>query len=297
MAVSEKIKSGLRRLVYRTVDLLFWLSIVIVAYVCIQVCLLASFRIPSSSMEPELMAGDYLLVFKPTVGARVFNLFASLRGERVEIHRLPGWRSIRHNDVTVFHIPYPRGGEKMEMHILKYYVKRCTGLPGDTLEIRDGFVRVRGWDAPLGNVASQRRVSTRDRASFEMAVYHTFPFDSTLAWNIRDFGPLYIPKKGDVLPMNRTHYLLYRRLIAWEQRAEVTCVDSTVYLNGQPLVSYCFRKNYYFMSGDYTEDSQDSRYWGLLPEEYIVGKAWIIWKSVDLHTGKWRRERFLKTIQ
>ena len=50
------------------------------------------------------------------------------------------------------------------------------------------------------------------------------------------------------------------------------------------------------MAGDRVEDSQDSRYWGLLPEDYIVGKAWIIWKSVDPHTGKFRWERFLKKI-
>jgi signal peptidase I len=68
-------------------------------------------------------------------------------------------------------------------------------------------------------------------------------------------------------------------------------------MNGQPLASYYFQKNYYFMSGDYTEDSQDSRYWGLTPEEYIVGKAAFIWKSVDRNTGKFRWKRFLKKIR
>ena len=291
-----KVKGVRGRVGRWTVEILFWLSMAAVACVGVQVLLLASFRIPSGSMEPEVRAGDYVLVFKPTVGARVFNLFKALEGKRVKVHRLPGWRKVRRGDVTVFHIPCPHGGERMEMHLLRYYIKRCTGLPGDTLEIREGFLHVRGREEAVGCVESQRRVSARDSASFPKEVYHTFPFDSLLAWNIRNFGPLYIPRQGDVLPMNRTHYLLYRRLIAWEGQAHVTYADSTVYLDGQPLRAYRFRKNYYFMSGDYTEDSQDSRYWGLAPEEYIVGKAWIIWKSVDPHTGKWRRERFLKKI-
>jgi len=96
--------------------------------------------------------------------------------------------------------------------------------------------------------------------------------------------------------MNRTHYLLYGKLIEWEQNATLAWKDSAVRLNDRPVDSYRFLKNYYFMGGDYTEDSRDSRYWGLAPEEYIVGKAWIVWKSVDPHTGKFRWERFLKTI-
>ena len=287
----------MKRLLNLIVDIVFWCCMAVTLYVTGQVLVFASFKIPSGSMSPELIGGDCVLVFKPTVGARVFHLFKALSGEQVKVYRLPGWRKVRRNDVTVFHIPCPHGGEKMEMHLLRYYIKRCTGLPGDTLDIRNGFLHVRGWDAPLGNVESQQRVSERDSASFVQSVYRTFPFDSILGWNIKEFGPFYIPKKGDTLPMNHTHYLLYRRLIAWEQQAEVTYADSTVLLNGEPLKEYCFRKNYYFMSGDYTEDSQDSRYWGLAPEEYIVGKAWIIWKSVDRHTGKWRWERIFKKIR
>ena len=102
--------------------------------------------------------------------------------------------------------------------------------------------------------------------------------------NIRDFGPLYLPKTGDKVEMNRENYLLYRKLIAWEQKAEINYNDSTVFLNGEPIREYRFLKNYYFMAGDKGENSQDSRYWGLLPEEYIVGKAAFIWKSVDPYT-------------
>jgi signal peptidase I len=179
---------------------------------------------------------------------------------------------------------------------MKYYVKRCIGLPGDTLSIDKGYYKVKGVETPLGNIASQRAVDKREASTFEDGVFRSFPYDSIIAWNIKRFGPLYIPKENAVISMNRTHYVLYRKLIEWEQKAALDYRDSVVYLNGKPVNSYRFQKNYCFMGGDRVEDSQDSRYWGLLPEEYIVGKAWIIWKSTDPCTGKFKWERFLKKI-
>ena len=265
-------------------------------WVFAQVFLFASFRIPSDSMEPELTEGDFVAVWKPTIGARLFDLNATLRLEQTEIHRLPGWRKVRRGDVLVFNFPHPNGWGKVEMHILKYYIKRCIGLPGDTLSIRDGWFRVGGVEQPLGNPDAQERIGRTAPEAFPKGIYRAFPFDSTLDWNIRDFGPLYLPKAGDRIRMDRTNYLLYHKLIAWEQQAEVVFRDSAVYLGSEPLQEYRFLKNYYFVAGDKGMNSQDSRYWGLLPEEYIVGKATFVWKSVDPYTGRFRWERFMKRI-
>lgn len=262
-----------------------------------QVFLLASFRIPSDSMEPELVEGDFVAVWKPTLGARLFNLNATLRLEQTEIHRVPGLRKARRGDVLVFNFPHPNGWDKIEMHILKYYIKRCIGLPGDTLSIRDGRFRINGVGEPLGNLGSQERIGQTPPEEFADGIYKAFPFDSAVGWNIRDFGPLYIPKAGDRIKMDRTGYALYRKLIAWEQKTEIEYRDSTVCQNGKPIQEYRFQKNYYFMTGDKGKNSQDSRYWGLLPEEYIVGKAAFIWKSVDPYTGQFRWERFMKKIE
>jgi signal peptidase I len=266
-------------------------------WLCLQIFFFASFKIPSDSMAPALTTGDRVLVYKLVPGARLFNLFATLRGEQVNIYRAPGIRKLQRNDVVVFNYPHPHDWNKIEMHIMKYYIKRCIGLPGDTVSIRSGFFEISGVEAPLGNVYAQERISRREKDSFEETVYHTFPADSLLGWNIRYFGPFPIPRKGDQAPMNRTNYLLYRKAIEWEQQTTLTCRDSAVYLGDKAIESYTFRKNYYFVAGDRTEDSQDSRYWGLLPEEYIVGKAGLVWKSVDPYTGKFRWERFLKTIR
>ena len=96
--------------------------------------------------------------------------------------------------------------------------------------------------------------------------------------------------------MNRTNFILYKKLIEWEQQGTIEYKDSTSFLNGRPIDGYRFLKNYYFMAGDNGMNSQDSRYWGMLPEEYIVGKAWIIWKSVDPYTETFRWKRFMKII-
>ena len=289
-----KKQKHIRNLINKAVDIVFWSCMVTVLWFTLQVFLFSSFKIPSDSMEPELTIGDNILVLKPTIGPRVFNLFASMRNEQTEIYRIPGIKKIQRNDILVFNFPHPNSWNKIEMHILKYYIKRCVGLPGDTLSIQNGFFHVKGIETSLGNMESQNKIATTEQ--FEDGIFHSFPFDSIISWNIKDFGPLYIPGKGDSITLNQTNCRLYRKLIEWEQQGSLQYKDSTIFLNGTPINGYRFQKNYYFMAGDNGMNSQDSRYWGLLPEEYIVGKAWIIWKSVDPYTDKFRWNRFLKVI-
>ena len=289
-----KKQKHIRNLINKAVDIVFWSCMVTVLWFPLQVFLFSSFKIPSDSMEPELTIGDNILVLKPTIGPRVFNLFASMRNEQTEIYRIPGIKKIQRNDILVFNFPHPNSWNKIEMHILKYYIKRCVGLPSDTLSIQNGFFHVKGIETSLGNMESQNKIATTEQ--FEDGIFHSFPFDSIISWNIKDFGPLYIPGKGDSITLNQTNCRLYRKLIEWEQQGSLQYKDSTIFLNGTPINGYRFQKNYYFMAGDNGMNSQDSRYWGLLPEEYIVGKAWIIWKSVDPYTDKFRWNRFLKVI-
>lgn len=289
-----KKQKHIRNLINKAVGIVFWSCMVTVLWFTLQVFLFSSFKIPSDSMEPELTIGDNILVLKPTIGPRVFNLFASMRNEQTEIYRIPGIKKIQRNDILVFNFPHPNSWNKIEMHILKYYIKRCVGLPSDTLSIQNGFFHVKGIETSLGNMESQNKIATTEQ--FEDGIFHSFPFDSIISWNIKDFGPLYIPGKGDSITLNQTNCRLYRKLIEWEQQGSLQYKDSTIFLNGTPINGYRFQKNYYFMAGDNGMNSQDSRYWGLLPEEYIVGKAWIIWKSVDPYTDKFRWNRFLKVI-
>ena len=86
----------------------------------------------------DLQPGDNILVNKTIMGARIFNIWDAAEEKEVEIHRLPGLGKAKRNDVLVFHYPYPHSNDSVSMHLLKYYVKRCIALPGDTMGIRKG---------------------------------------------------------------------------------------------------------------------------------------------------------------
>ncbi|WP_256448708.1 MULTISPECIES: S26 family signal peptidase [Proteiniphilum] len=176
--------------------------------------------------------------------------------------------------------------------------KRCIGIPSNTLQIINGFYVVNSDTSKnYGNVTAERALSRKTKKQLPDGVFHTFPWDSTLNWNIKDFGPLYIPRKGDKIVLERTNSLLYKKIIEWEKGYPLTLSKDTLWDNATPLPSYIFSHNYYFMGGDKVENSQDSRYWGLLPDDLIVGKAAFIWKSKEPYSVKIRWNRVFKKIE
>jgi signal peptidase I len=296
LMMNKQINFIMKKLVKSVENVIFLMLALFVSFVILQIFFFSTFKIPSDSMSPALEAGDNVLVCKAIIGPRLFNIFVSLRNEQTKIYRLPGLKKIQRNDVLVFNFPCPNNWETIEMHILKYYVKRCIGLPGDSLSIKNGLFHIEGYQGILGNRLSQIKIQDREEKDFEGGVFHCFPYDSTLCWNIKDFGALYIPKAGTSILLDRQNFLLYKKLIEWEQQEHLYYRDTSVYLKNKKIDTYQFQKNYYFMAGDNGENSQDSRYWGLLPEEYIVGKAWIVWKSIDPYTGKIRWKRLFNLV-
>lgn len=265
----------------------------------IQVFCVTSFHIPSDSMEPELLAGDAILVNKMKYGARLFNIMEAVNGKQVKIRRLPGLGEVERNDVVVFNYPCPKKWRRIEMDVMQYYVKRCVALPGDTFRIVNGRYQVDGYPHELGNVEAQDRFMTiikERQLSDEDTGVRAYP-GGTQKWTVKNFGPFYIPKVGDSVRLDSITFRLYKNVIEWEQQEKLKYKNNQVYIGDRILSEYCFQKNYYFMAGDKVENSKDSRYWGLLPEEYIVGKACRIWKSVDENRGTVRWDRIWKTIK
>ena len=251
---------------------IFYLGVLFVSYFLLQLFVFASFCIPTDSMQPTLQPGDNILVNKWTMGARIFDVWDVAEGKETEIHRLPGVGKVERGDVLVFNFPYPHRWDSISMSLKLYYVKRCAALPGDTFAIKD---------APY----------------HEGMVLKSYPNDSLVDWTVCNFGPMYIPKKGGSIKMNAKNRIVHRNVIEWEQKKKLTLQDGKVCLGDSIIHEYNFTENYYFMTGDNAANSQDSRYWGLLPEPFIVGKATTIWKSVNPATDGIRWERTMKSIE
>lgn len=289
---------NIRKIIDRVLDLFLYGCGVFVLLLLLQVFCFTSFKIPSDSMEPSLLSGDRILVSKFALGARLFDVFAILRSESVSIHRIPGLGAINRNDVLVFNFPYPVRWDSIGFDVMRYYVKRCIALPGDTIEIRNGFYQIGGVGEELGNRQVQKILSSLSDSTVRKqgVVFDTFPWSGKLGWTIKEFGPLPVPSKGQLVKLDDTAWLLYRQLVGWEQKKWLELRGDTVLLGDSIVTEYRFQENYYFVSGDKMLNSQDSRYWGLLPEAYIVGKALWVWKSIDPGTGKIRWKRVFKKI-
>lgn len=281
-----------------TLNIFYYTSILVFSFILLRIFVFGSYKIPTDSMEPTIIPGDYVLVNKLAYGTRLFDLFDAVEGKKVNIRRTPGFTRVKNNDVVVFHIPHPDTWDKIEMDMSKYFIKRCIGIPGDTLQIINGFYVINSdTTQKYGNITAEQTLSRKTEDSLPEGVYHTFPWDSTLNWNIKDFGSLYIPRIGDKIALNRTNILLYKKIIEWEKGYSLIFERDTLWDNNAPLSTYIFSHNYYFMGGDKVENSQDSRYWGLLPDDLIVGKAAFIWKSKEPYAGKIRWHRVFKKIE
>lgn len=345
-----------------------WIDAIVFAVIAatlIRWLLLEAFTIPTPSMEKTLLVGDFLFVSKIHYGPRTPKTplqiplthnhiwgFPSVPSYldwiQLPQYRLPGFTEIKQNDVVVFNYP-----EELQhpSDLRTHYIKRCVGLPGDTIRIESSVVYINGEaiDTPPGMqfhyyIPTQNVINDRIFKEHEIREYsfipnmgysvmttpetaeklkalpfiediqlaqmdptegepRIFPDGAAFPWNRDFYGPLYIPKEGVTIPVNKENLIKYGDVIRYydgNEEGEVVIEEESLTIGGESLQEYTFKQDYYFMMGDNRHNSLDSRYWGFVPEDHVVGKAFFIWLSLDPEGSffsKIRWDRFFDLIE
>ena len=220
------------------------------------------FKIPSESMSPTLVPGDHVWVNKLLFGPRIYKSLDFEDHAPLQCFRMPGIRDIKPGDVICFNFPLGyQNWTVIEFKINYVYCKRVVGVPGDTIGVKDGITWNSNYPGTLGVLENQMKIHDRpDSLLWRTTMMATMPF-TLPCWTIKNFGPLYVPQKGVTIELDSLQRAIYGPVIEYETGSWPEA----------DMTSHTFKNNYYFAFGDNSTQSQDSRYWGFIPEDFIIG--------------------------
>jgi signal peptidase I len=271
--------------------------------IVLRVFFIEIYKIPSSSMEPALVPGDFILVSKMSYGARLLRPVKFYKQNRIVYVRTKGWRSIKKGDIFVFNLPqYNKYSDSTANIYGVCLVKRCYAIPGDTVLINNERIkneRIKNERIKNERIKNERIKNERINHERRALILHRsnlFPHDSVLDWSLDKYGPLYVPAKGQTIELKNRNVIWYRNILRYENPA-CQIKDSSIISNGKPVLRYTFQHNYYFMVGDNFYNSNDSRYWGFVPENNIIGKAVFVLFSIDPYEHGLKKFRWRRTMK
>lgn len=226
---------------------------------------IASFVVPTGSMENEVMTGDFLFVNKFKYGPTTPQVIPILNIP-LPYYKFPGFWEPEKEDVIVF--VYPGDRDEVEASQFQYYLKRCIATAGDTLHIKDKVVYVNGVRYPLPE-NGKFMPNYGDRMA-------GFPYGTS--WTLNNYGPIYIPKKGDKIKVDLDNIRQWDTFIRREGH-EITIDRHSVFVDGKAITEYEVERDYCFGMGDNRDNSEDSRSWGFIPYENVVGTPIVVYWS------------------
>lgn len=264
---------------------------VIVVSILVKMFLFEIYSINNSSMENTLFEGEKVFVNKFIYGPRIPGSVAgipwlNLFWEQQTLDKLTGYHclkckpKIKNGDIVVF--------VNAQENSTVFLIKRCIGLPGDTIEFRDGKIFI---NDVLFEDSKNIRITQLVDANFDTNLPNTCEYIKEINqnWTKENFGPIIIPYKGMLINLTIDNSKIYESTIKnfeFEKTGEIC--------SGKNLASYTFMTNYYFMVGDNRNLSSDSRNWGFVPENNIIGKATMV--LFPIHNSDNKRNRSFRSI-
>lgn len=257
-----------------------WALIILIA-LGIKQTIVASYHVPTGSMENTIMTGDFLFGNNFIYGSRTPD-WIGIPYTRIGFHipwfRLPAIKKPAQGDVVIFKYP-------VDQYV--HYVKRCIAAPGQTIEVRNKSVFIDGERYPDPVHSKYVRPTTYSEYWED---YNIFPRG---AGNQDNYGPIYVPKEGDTLRLGEYPTQLLKNVVELAHHSFYV-QDGKIVIDGRKQDYYVVEQDYYFMMGDNRDNSLDSRFWGFVPFDLVVGKAMIVWLSINKEMPLYRFTKIVR---